>query len=338
VALRFMDGFDDYATGTDLDCQWILWSTGAFASPNLIGGRYGGVAYSTNNLYNYSALISSNLPTIIVGFNFATGSGGQFLDIDDSSAGTHIYISFTGGIFYVYLAGSNTLLGTSRMYSSSGWHHVQIKVKLGTGDGELYLRVDGNDELSLTGITTRNPNYPTSGKLNWVKTEGRNNYFDDFFIFDSSGTYNNDIIRDGEPRVQTLWPNANGDYHEWQPSTGSYNYAVIDEVGENGDTDYNETFTVGARDTFLTAGLSYSSGNVYGVQPRVNSKRVDAGYKVVSPIVKSSIDNGIYILGSGAVTTSYTWYQWLSEVDPGAGTRWTISGVNLGQFGYKLAV
>jgi hypothetical protein len=322
--LRFVEGWDGYTSVYDSNCQWVDAST-IFGHSGLVAGRYGGKCLFMGKGAWYAYIPPAS--TVIAGANFAD----IVTPLAFREGGiSHVSISWDGR-FNIYVG--STPVALSRSFSG-GWHHVQMKAVIHPTNGSIVLRVDGNDEVNITNITTQNGG---TGLVDNVYTaDGDFSYVDDFFIMDGTGPYNNDIIRTGEPRVESLWPTSNGDIIQFNPLS-STNVAMIDEVGVDGDTTYNSALPTGTTDTFYFNSVSQLTGSILGVQPRVSARKENASNRAISPAIIPST-GGLYTTISGILTESYRFIQKPVEVDPGTGIPWTVSGLNMVQLGYKIII
>src|SRR5690606_31110163 len=167
--------------------------------------------------------------------------------------------------------------------STDQWYYLEVKFTVHDSTGSFDIRVNGVSVTSGTGVDTKNT---SNAYVNQIRIEGPNaTDFDDFYVCDLSGSVANDFI--GPLRIETLMPTGDGAAAAWTPSTGSDHYALVDEIGPNGDTDYNVTNSAGNRDLFTKPAIA-STGQVVGVAVSAYVRKDDAA----SPTVKLSARSG----------------------------------------------
>lgn len=158
-------------------------------------------------------------------------------------------------------------------------------------------------------------------------------YIDDLYVCDGQGTANNGFL--GDCRVDSYLPTADGANTGLTPSSGTTHFSLVDDATPNDDTDYNESATVAAKDTYGFADIVHNPASVFGVQVNLNVKKDDAGFRQVKEVVHSG---GTDFPGTAqALSTSYAYKSAIREVDPATGAPWTKAGVNSAEFGMEIA-
>ena len=153
---------------------------------------------------------------------------------------------------------------------------------------------------------------------------GASNY-DDFVVTD--GTLLGDV------RVDAIFPNIDGNYSQFTPSTGTSHYQLVDETTPN-TSDYNtSTATLNDRDSYGMGNLtSLVSNTIHGVQVVAAAARTaDTGSRGLATFIRSGSTNldgtSKLQLASQAFTTQ------ISETDPNTSSAWTLSGINAMEVG-----
>jgi hypothetical protein len=121
--------------------------------------------------------------------------------------------------------------------SSNTWFHVQFYLVVDGVAGSAQVKIDGHESINKSGIdtapgTSTTANYVAIRRGTYSSTNKV--YVDDLVI--GSGGYLGDL------RCPDIRPNADTAQDDWTPSSGSDNYAMIDESPAS-DADYNETDT-----------------------------------------------------------------------------------------------
>lgn len=342
MTILFMDGFSHYATA-DITKKW----SGITSSPVITSnGRRGAGclqnATGTSGLQGFAnRALPSSIATGGVGFalyvNDLPGgdSQGTFLRFVDTST-VHVLIGVdSAGALVAYRASSSNVLGRSAggLVSTGAWNHVEAKVTINDSTGAVTVKLNGVAVLTLTSVDTRNAGNSTYNLfgIGQFATSGSHLRFCDLVAWDTSGSTNNDFL--GDLRIDSLYPNADGNYSQFTPSTGTDHYALVDETTPN-TTDYNDGSAVGDRDSYALGNLAaLTSQTVYAVQVNAAMNKDDAGAKSASTFVRSGGSNS-----DGASTvlgTSQAYVSQVYETDP-ASAAWTESTVNGMEAGVRV--
>lgn len=342
MALLFMDGFDHYATA-DIPKKWYYQSSETI-SPNT-GRRSGGTMYG--NTGDAMVLITPATDTIILGGAFKSSAFSTYAPwiafaSSDGKLQSGVSVMGTGDMrAFRNINGQSvpaswdqivngTLLGSTRLgaLTTGAWYYIEVKICIHASAGTVEIRINGVTELSVTGVNTRGSGAEDTG-VSFVQIKNHN--VDDFYICDSSGAENNDFL--GDVRVDAHYPIADGATHEWTPSTGSDNYALVDEVAPN-TTDYNSTNTLNAVDTLVVEDLKNTGARICGVQMSIYHSKEDAGACLVAPVVRPVSTN---IVGADFAPSagSYNYVRAVHGLNPATGLAWSESTFNATEFGYK---
>lgn len=333
MALLFIDGFDHYATA-DLGKKWTF----VFGSSSIDAtrGRRGTGAFASLNGGNMRKVIPAS-SKLIAGFawyptNAVENATSTFCIITFWDGGTEqigIYPTADGGFGILrFASGSPVILGKSAggVFQLSAWNYVEVKATFHDTAGAVEVRCNGVTILTLANVDTRNG---ASGAANQVKIgaeSGTNiwSYYDDFYVCDATGTMNNDFL--GDVRVESLYPNADGTYSQFVPSTGTAHYALVDEATPN-TTDYNIGMNVGDKDTYALGSLvPIASEIIYGVQVNAALAKDDAGSKAAATMIRSGAADATAAPFALTITQKYA--SNVYETDPNGGAAWTASAVN----------
>lgn len=244
---------------------------------------------------------------------------------------TLLYLNIKTDGYLEVVNSAGTVLGTSSGPSivTSAWQHVEARAVLSATVGEFEVRVEGVSKISLTGVNTVGSATPiictqiayTSIADNGSKTVAS---FKDLMIWDDAGSVNNNFI--GSCAVYEIIPD--GDVaNTWGLSTGTTGYTLVDEAPPNDDTDYIYAASPApAADKMSLTDLPADVTSVKGLIAIVRSKKTDGGDGNLQIGMISGASTG---LGSDRpLTTAYTYWQDVFEVDPATGVAWTRIGVN----------
>jgi hypothetical protein len=304
-----------------INCWSGYWSNGSWGGVSSQYNTFGGQQTTIMNQFAYypTSYVSSYLvPTFFL----------------EAATGVHVWMRDTGGQLAFYRGDNSTLLASASSTITMAWHFIEIKIYFHASAGTILMKVDGVTLVNATGLATK---YAANGYCNQiaynypVQNQG---YFrlSDMIIMDTTGSYCNDLLG---PRIveQLVVPTANGNYAQWTPSAGQ-NYACVDEVPPNDDTDYVSTTTVGNSDTFVVPDLSLNSPIISGVMVSPYCKSVDVGIAKIKGMARS---NGVDGLGTEQVVPvgTYMWTPSPIYLDPNTNQPWTGAGFNAAEFGYQ---
>jgi len=334
MAVVLVDGFDVYngdGTLTGLQSKWFLNST---QSTDLISGRFSGQALRISNSTpalarrSFPNTTSMGLGVALRAAGFPTGDLLGFNILAILSTGTYTLglICQTTGAISVYRAtgaGAGTFLGASNpgVIVANTWHYLEVGLEVHATLGSVSISVDGRNVLTLTNVNTSNGvanvNQLQLGPPNNLLGNGTFDY-DDLYITDSNSTI-------GERRIETLYPTSdivNG----WTPSTGTSNFALVDEAQVNGDTDYIQATAIGTVDTYGFQDLSGTPGIIDAVQVSAFAEKTDATTRAIQLQVISggTTSNG----ASFNLATNYNKFERLMLLNPNGNISWTYLTVN----------
>lgn len=207
------------------------------------------------------------------------------------------------------------------------WHYIELEWKFTTSGNGGYakLYVDGV-EVADTGAASISPftfnnsygfRLGCSGITN--QTGGNRFAFDDVYCMEIDGVEHTEPL--GPCRVLAMRPSGDAVPNDWTPSTGSDNYALVDDTDVD-ETDYVDATTTGDDDHYDLTPLEGVSV-VHGVRFDVACVAVDG-----TPNLHIGCDNGtadeddMGTIGTGTTVN----IQEFHEKDPDA-ADWTESSV-----------
>lgn len=359
MALLFADSFDTYAT-SDFTQVWTQIITTLSGNPTIgatgrrstNGLRFPNV--SSDECKPVAITLAPADSTFIVGFAFKqTGAFGNYtinsnLSIFTSSAGSGssqlIHVRTSGTTHLVFriktngqievLRGDGTLLGSTTAALQVGvFAYLEFKGTIDNSTGAVDIRINSASVLSLTGVDTQNGATATWDEIvigKMANADAITLDIDDLYVCDGSGGASDDFL--GDVAVDAIYPNGAGTHSDGTPSTGSDQYAVVDETPMNGDTDYNTLAAVSDRDSFAFPNAPVASATILGVQVKIQA-RLDsggtAGLKASTRIGGTDYDGA-----ESAVGGSYAVHRQIWDVKPSDSTPWVDTDINAAEFGY----
>jgi hypothetical protein len=221
------------------------------------------------------------------------------------------------------------------------WTYVEIKVTIDNTVGAVEVKINGIQRLNLTGIDTNNgATVPQITHVKLIGGEGNADsidgsyMFDDVYVANTDGATNNDFL--GPIKIESLFPDAEGDNVDFLPSAGTDNALNVDENPSDGDTTYNESGTFGHYDLLTASNLSTITGNIKGIQLNTDARVTDATPIDLINKVKTGVTEDEAAAQGVSDETNFTTFSDIWEEDPDTATDWTVSGVNGIQIGYEV--
>lgn len=329
MALLWYCGFDYMATA-----QLALRGITAPVAIVTTGGRGGGnlLECYTDQIATLSGLPSSS--TLIVGLAIKFASFGlPFLTFSNASGRQYAVGTTSGTLLYAarldvsLIPQSPIQTGTTPLVAGV-WYYIEVKVTIGDA-GSVDVLLNSVSEISAAGIDTQYQATANADRivLGYAK-------FDDLYICDDTGGALDDFL--GDVTCEAILPNGNGTHSDLVGSDGNSvdNYALVDEVPPNSDTDYVKSATPGDIDTYAYPNISATSGTVYAVQPLLFARKDDAGARSICSVAR--LAGGTEEDGPDkSIGETYTYWPDIRTTKPGGG-GWTISDVNGAEFGVKI--
>jgi len=342
MALRWIEGFELYGTGTGAATQTGVeagiaakWDTSWFSSAGYLAeGRFLGMSLECQG---YSGLgfrrqFPATKTTWIVGFAMKgnTSNGDDILRIFNS---LDLETDASGRIF---VKNGSTTLGTSgdsggeeTVFWDGAWHYIELKVVIDAVAGSWELRVDGIESASGSGVDTGTP-----ASLIEFAADTTGQFIDDIYICDGDGTVNNDFI--GPVFIEGLLPTSDGNSSDWTPSSGTDNYALVDENPSDLDgTDSVSTTTQNAKDTYGYDNLTSSPDQIRGVQVNTDVRKLTVANQDLAHVARSGTTEAEATPITVNDETDFKTASAVFEQDPDTSAAWTPAGVDAAEFGFK---
>ena len=350
MAVVLVEGFDTYngvttsAPAIVLSAGWNVLST---ASLSLVNGRFGGQAVSINTTSSggINRNIGASTANFTVGFALYVPTLPTLLSTDldcfliiksGSTFMMGLRLINTGALYVQRMAttvASGTALGNTSagVITAATWNYIEFSCSISDTVGTVELKVNGQSVLSLANQDTRNGTPTTVDTIqlgNLSGSRGGTHYIDDLYFLDTTTSI-------GEQRVEVLYPNSDTAQKQWIASTGSDNYAMIDETLMT-STDYVYSNTVGNFDLYDFGNLSTTPSSISAVTIEVAAQKDNVGARAITSTVKSgssTTDGSNVYLSTGFSVSSR-----LLNTDPNTSSAWTASAVNAIQAGAKVTI
>lgn len=341
MAIRFVDGFDHYATAD----RFAKWSTSdtteIVASPTRHGAgaaRMAGLGYLT-----FTNPAGGNA-TVILGCGFrvsALGNTGTCFYLGDGGTGSAACqvgvklkpdLTFQvgrGGTGVGDVAAFTAVLGTTtNALLLNTWYWVELKVTIHASAGTVELRVNDAVWLNLTGVNTQATANATANVFGLGGCAGFT-YFDDVYVGDGTSTFL------GDAKVVTVIASpGNGALTDWTPSTGTDHGAMVDDLTPT-TTDANSAGTVGQRDSYNFAALGVT-GTVQAVQLNNWCRKSDTGPRSAGGFTRIGSTNYDGTNTVALSDSSYIDVRELWPTSPATAVPWLVSEIDGAEFGVRV--
>jgi len=221
-----------------------------------------------------------------------------------------------------------TLLATGAFtFAEGSWYSLAIEVTIDDAAGIVKTWVNEQPDITVTGADTKYTANANVGSILMTEQGG----IDDVVIATAvspNGSFPEEL------RVDAMRPDANGSDRDWDLSTGTDEYALLDEATPN-TTDYIESPAVGERCSVSVQALTNTGGTMYAVSQTMYASKSNAGPCGITPYVKIS---GTRYYGTEFFPSFGSWrfFQYIWDRDPSAGPgAWTESVFNSAEFGVE---
>lgn len=354
MTMLFCDSFDHYATGQmaqKYNSVSVALSQPSISSSNARNGSQCLQAGNAGGSACWVTVAIANRATIFVGFAFQPVANQNtnsycILALNDGATSQLLFYLNPNMTISCYRQNTGNLLGTSASAFKTGLYtYFEVKATIDPSAGVVQVRFNGQTDaqLNLTGQNTRaSANSQVNGVLIGQVLGSANTantlYFDDFYICDTNGSFNNNFL--GDITVQAVLPNANGTTNNWTKGGSTINANNYQQVNENppdGDTTYVIDNNIGDIDRYLYPAIVPTAGTVDAVVVWPYARKDDAGLRSIRAATKSGStlgDNGSDL----ALNQQYAYFMGLFESDPNTSAAWTLANAEAAEFGVKLTV
>lgn len=352
MSVAFVDGFDHYPTdkatiGYGLNTPWIVVLTGSdfrsFATglnglgkclvmgANSNGGYMRRVIPTTSQISYHFGVMITNLPATLAE---------KLIEFDDVSGARQFQLNVTiGGLLQLIGEGGAILATGSILLSPNVVYRISLKADLDTGTFALAISGDEDPNFTLTGVDL---NDQTSTDIGFVRydcadssAEGGAQFALEYRIDDVVCLYDEAILIP-ECELLLAGPNADTADSDWVPSTGTDNYAMVDEVPVDGDATYNSSDVVGALDLFDFAGLVKSPESIVCITQLTVARKEESATRTFKNVLKIGATE--YQGVEHFLSTSSTYYYDHYRDNPADSLPWEEADYAALKSGYELTV
>lgn len=341
-----IEGFDYYKDSTTgAGGMRSVWTQSGTGDWELATGRFGvGQRARLGDGTGATASMSRTLPGGSIGPNFSVGfaysqaiSGSTtalFSLLNGATLQLNLRYNDTTNPNELLLYMNNTLLGaTGVIFTGAGeadfvW--IDMFGTLADSGGHVEVWINNVKKIDFTGDTNNGTATFNTIQLRCPDGGGSANWanFDDLLILPTN-------TRIGDSRVDYEPVSADTADKDWVPSTGTDNYAVLDENPIN-SSDYVTGAVVGDKDIYELTNLAADTSTITGVQPIILCDKTDAGAREIRLFSRSNATEDSATILPG--TTAAIALGSVMDVDPNTGAAWTFAGYNALKLGLEVTV
>lgn len=225
-----------------------------------------------------------------------------------------------------YVNGAKVADGSVSAVGGS-WHLVELYVSI-SDTGAIQSKIDGIADIDYSGDTKPGTGTTING-VNFEQSYLNSHvyfYIDDITI--ATGGWIGDV-RYGAALV----PTADTAVKWWEPSTGTDNYALLDELPPS-DTDYVSSGSSGAKDLYeMSDWAGDPTSEIQFIVDWIRAKKDVAGDQQIRSIIKSGATESSG--GSIDLGTVYQYYGRILITNPDTAAAWEDAGIDALQAGQE---
>ena len=223
------------------------------------------------------------------------------------------FIGITSAGVLQYTGGSTQTLSGALPVSTET--HVEVRILLHNSTGWLKSWINGVLYTEITGIDTlENGSALDSMVLNYLRS---NWLVGDIALHTMTSPL-------GAPGVYYLPAASDGTDTDFTPSAGTDHFAMVDEVGPDEDTTYNESAGTSLhRDSYLTAGITGLT--VLSVSPLIRARKTDTGTSSIKVGLRHSATEG-QGAAIGLSEDYLTYMEWM-DTNPSTSAAWAAAAI-----------
>jgi hypothetical protein len=260
-----------------------------------VAARYWFTAFNSGNQRQCIAVFANNVPTALACCHIEANGA---LTLREALTGAQIA---TTGIPVI---------------STNSWNHIETSYNGTTGAMEV--RVNGVQKLTGTAVTLGTVAFahPMERIASGI---GNPLYIKDLVIWDGTGSQNNSFM--GTVICRRLNPDADVTLGGWVPSTGVTGFNLLDKDVPNDLSYLSADDTPPAAMRFGFDNLPPDVTSVRAIISVVRARKIDGGDAnlQVGLVSGVDVDNG----ADRPVTTAFTYYFDISELNPASAAPWT---------------
>lgn len=332
MSIVWLDSFDHY---TDVSQKYTASRNAEIVSD---GGRFGtsGLYLTTSDWYEgyVSKTFASSgsmwtiglawMPTAIAAPTL-TNVNNRIVRIGDTT-GPYLYLKTDNTLGFA-TSSVNVLGGSTHIFRFNRFQYLELRVYLRTtATGYAKLWVDGKQWFDIENVAlglSQTDSIRVSG--------GGIPYIDDLYIMNGINDPVSERLED--TRVVAIYPNDDGIYQTWTPSTSGSHYPLVNEAPPLTST-YVKSGSSGSRESYPFDTLEDTLGQVRAMQLNLLANRGD-DITTLNVSGLTVAGGSPYTNGNASLTTEPEFTSFIWETYPPNSTNWTATRINDSEFGMQ---
>ena len=329
MSMLWIEGFDevpDDEVGPYLTSSGYLTALGVGQTTGRGGrGRALSMSNDASNLVKYLG----NQIGIITGFGlkFSGGASLEVIAALGAETGNQLQLCRTASN-RLMLRYNNEILGqtSGEVVRSDVWDYIEWKIILVDETSLCTIRVNQRQVVTFTFDGS-----DVEIDRMFLYGEGNTNLFDDWYILNEDGTFNDDFL--GDVTVENVALSSNGDTIQFTPYGSTVNYRNVNRTGFSDDERFNAGSSIGLTDLFQVRDLDVAKDTVYAVMVGVRAKKLGTGFNEAAVLVK--YDSVEYLSDDFSADADFRTVFFPFDEKPGGG-QWDVDAFNDLQVGYRI--
>jgi hypothetical protein len=342
MAVLFCESFESYDPADETNTLKRVW--GHANDPAISTAKYktGSQCLQPGNSDPATWYADADLSNekMFLGFAFLFTDGPEQESIVDfmSIAGAELsLVLLPNGRLALFRDTTLLISGSEKLFENT-WYYIEIKALLSNSTSSSDCIVKINEVADITigaGVDT----WHTGGSLCGIslnsEATSQQNYFDDIYIVDDTGSDNNTFL--GECAVECRRPDGNGNSSQWDGSDGNQvdNYLLVDDQYVGDSAEYIEGQNAAEVDLFTYQNLALDVLSVRAVKCISAIEKTAAGPRTIRTKCRS---NGANYNGDTETMPEggYRYMHYIWEQDPDTSALWLEAAVNAAEFGVEV--
>jgi len=338
--IRFIDGFDHYATD-DGEKKWdIFHSSNSIQSVNPSPRRVG-TKYLKPGSYDSYKTLDANYTHIIFGVAFYVTATSHVIGFYNSSGRQFCIEVSSDGKLQVKRNGTVVVETAPGVILFNAWQYLEIMASVANA-GSIAVRL--NEQVIIAQQTVDIQDQSTAGitKISLYPPGYNNVCLDDLYFATNDGYDANDYL--GDCRVDTILAVTPDIVTEWDtvyPASPTTHFDKIDDgaagLGNiDDDETYIETPTVDDYDIFDFEDVAaLVDCAIVAAAVNICARKDEGSDEIkIKPVHKKSTTHDLS--SEFTLTQNYKVYQHIEETDPDDSSAWTEAKINASKWGAKL--
>jgi len=321
--LEFLDSFGHYDTAT----LYQKYNGPANGAVTAGVGRFG-VQGLQPGLQGPRRTFKRNLDTIYCGAAFQLNvllDRVLFIFLDNNTPHATISVRPDGRISILGPGNTEVAVSTAALVTGT-FYYIEANLIVANSGGFVEVRVNEVSVVTYTGDTQGASNAFATNIQIGQGASSAPAYISDFYVHTTR--YLGDI------KVRYIKPNGNGTNRDFSLSTGTDDFAVLDDVPPNGDTDYAYSETVNDKISCAMEDVDLLGGTCEGIQVLANVRKDEANVRKIKTLI---LEGGTETLGDEeSIPTGYYYATTCYDENPRTSAAWTDAQLDAIEAGIKI--